>query len=219
MIRNGMVAYYFKYVNGKGTKILLPLRLGSLKLDFDQTTTFLTIGTFGMLAGVFLSTLLKKYFDRKYVTIFLSFASVILGGAFYWLPQDNFKILGIVNFIWSMAAGALPVFIFAMFADVADFHEWKFKQRATGLVTAGVMFAIKMGVAIGGFLGLFLLGLYGYEKESPITPEIVNGIKLLFSIIPAAFILVCGIMLYFYPINDKLLAKIEVDLLENRMNN
>lgn len=219
MIRNGMVAYYFKYVNGDGDKILLPLRIGALKLDFDQTTTFLTIGTIGMLIGVLLSTFLKKYFDRKYITIFLSFATVILGGSFYWLPQDNFMILGTVNFIWAIVAGAMPVFIFAMFADVADFHEWKFKQRATGLVTAGIMFAIKMGVAIGGFLGLFMLGLYGYEKDIAITPETANGIKLLFSIIPAVFIAICGIILYFYPINDKLLAKIEVDLLEERKKN
>jgi GPH family glycoside/pentoside/hexuronide:cation symporter len=216
MIRNGMVAYYFKYVNGEGDNILWTYTVGTLKLDFDQTTTFLTIGTFGMLAGVLLSSFMKKYFDRKAITIFLSFAIVILGGAFYWLPQENFVLLGVVNFIWAIMTGALPVFIFAMFADVADFHEWKFKKRATGLVTAGIMFAIKLGVAVGGFLGLYILGQYGYQKDAEITPEIMNGIKLLFSIIPAAFILVCGITLYFYPINDKLLAQIEVDLNERK---
>lgn len=212
MIRNGMVAYYFNYVNGNGGKVLLTLPLGAMKLDFDQTTVFLTIGTFGMMAGVLISTFIKKYFDRKKAIIFLSFASVITGGAFYILPSDNFVLLGIMNFIWSIIAGAMPVFIFAMFADVTDFHEWKFGQRATGLVISGIMFAIKMGVAIGGFLGLFILGKYGYVKDAPITPETTNGIKLLFSIIPAGFILVCGIVLCFYPINEKLLAKIEVDL-------
>jgi GPH family glycoside/pentoside/hexuronide:cation symporter len=216
MIRNGMIAYYFNYVNGDGSKILLSLSFGTQKLDFDQTTTFMTFGTFGMLAGVLFSSVLKKYFDRKTVAIFLSFGSVILGGSFYWLPEHNFVLLCVMNFIWSIMAGAIPVFIFSMFADVADFHEWKFNQRATGLVTAGVMFAIKMGVAIGGFLALFLLGLYGYEKQVPITPEVANGIKVLFSIVPACFILVCGILFYFYPINDKLLAKIELDLIERK---
>lgn len=110
----------------------------------------------------------------------------------------------------------MPVFLFAMFADVADFHEWKFGQRATGLVTAGIMFAIKMGVAVGGFLGLYLLGQYGYNKDAPITPEIINGIKTLFSIIPAGFILVCGVILFFYPINEKLLTTIELDLKERK---
>jgi len=216
MIRNGMIAYYFNYVNGEGGKILWTFTIWALKLDFNQTTTFLTIGTFGMLAGVLLSTPVKKYFDRKSVIIFLTLVTVALNGAFYWLPQDNFVVLAIMNFIWSLMAGAMPVFIFAMFADVADFHEWKFRQRATGLVTAGIMFAIKAGVAIGGFLGLYLLGLYGYDKHDTITPEVINGIKLLFSIIPAGFMLICGIILFFYPVNDKLLATIEMDLIERK---
>jgi GPH family glycoside/pentoside/hexuronide:cation symporter len=212
MIRNGMVAYYFNYVNGEGGKILWTFTIGALKLNFDQTTTFLTIGTIGMLSGVLLSTPVKKHFDRKSVIIFLTLATVVINGAFYWLPQDNFVVLAVVNFIWSLFAGAMPVFIFAMFADVADFHAWKFNKRATGLVTAGIMFAIKLGVAVGGFLGLYFLGLFGYSKEVTDTPEVINGIKLLISIIPAAFILVCSIMLYFYPINDKLLTQIVTDL-------
>ena len=216
MIRNGMVAYYFDYVNGNGGKVMLTLALGAIKLDFDQTTVFLTIGTFGMMAGVLISTFMKKHFDRKKVIIFLSLASVIASGAFYVLPSDNFVLLGIVNFIWSVIAGAMPVFIFAMFADVTDFHQWKFGQRATGLVIAGIMFAIKMGVAVGGFLGLYILGQYGYNKDLPITPETIEGIRLLFSIIPAGFILVCGVILCFYPINDKLLTKIEMDLKERK---
>ena len=125
-------------------------------------------------------------------------------------------VLAVINFIWSLFAGAMPVFIFAMFADVADFHAWKFKKRATGLVTAGIMFAIKLGVAVGGFLGLYFLGLFGYSKGVTDTPEVINGIKLLISIIPAAFILVCSIMLYFYPINDKLLTQIVTDLNERK---
>jgi GPH family glycoside/pentoside/hexuronide:cation symporter len=212
MIRNGMVAYYFNYVNGEGGKILWSFSIGALKLDFDQTTTFLTIGTFGMMAGVLMSTPIKNRFDRKSVIVFLSLASATINAAFYWLPKHDFIVLGIANFIWSIIAGAMPVFLFAMFADVADFHEWKFRQRATGLVTAGIMFAIKMGVAVGGFLGLYILGQYGYAKEAPMTAEIMQGIKLLFSLIPAGFILICGLILLFYPVNEKLLATIESDL-------
>lgn len=212
MIRNGMVAYYFDYVNGDGKKILWNLSLGFFKLDFDYTTTFLTIVTFGMIAGVFLCTPAKKYFDRKYLLIFITIGLAFINAIFYWIPQDNFVVLCIINAIWAIFAGALPVFLFAMFADVADYHEWKFNQRATGLVTAGIMFAIKLGVAIGGFLGLFILGRYGYEKGIEITPEISKGIKMLFSIIPAIFILISGIILKFYPISDKLLATIELEL-------
>lgn len=216
MIRNGMVAYFFDYVNGEGSKVLWSFSMGSFKLDFDQTTTFLTVVTFGMIAGVLLCTPLKKYFDRKYVLIFITVGLALVNAVFYWLPQDNFVILCLVNMVWSILAGALPVFLFAMFADVADYHEWKFNQRATGLVTAGIMFAIKLGVAIGGFLGLYILGRYGYEKGVEITPEIQDGIKFLFSVIPAVFILICGVLLFLYPINENLLEEIELDLNERK---
>lgn len=216
MIRNGMVAYFFDYVNGEGSNVLWSFTIGTFNLDFDQTTTFLTVVTFGMIGGVLLCTPLKKYFDRKYVLIFITVGLAIVNAVFYWLPQDDFVLLCVVNTLWSILAGALPVFLFAMFADVADYHEWKFKQRATGLVTAGIMFAIKLGVAIGGFLGLYLLGGYGYEKGAEITPEIIDGIKFLFSVIPAIFILICGIILLFYPVDEKLLETIEIDLNERK---
>ena len=212
MIRNGMVAYYFNYVNGQGSKVLWSFALGALKLDFDQTTTFLTVGTVGMMAGVFLSTPLKKYFDKKWIVIVITITGAFFGAIFYWLPAQNFNLLCIMNFIWAILAGAMPVFLFAMFADVADFHEWKFKQRATGLVTAGIMFAIKAGVAIGGFLALYLLGRFGYVKGEEIMPQTLHGIKLLFSLVPAGFLAVCGLLLFFYPVNDHLLMTIEKDL-------
>jgi GPH family glycoside/pentoside/hexuronide:cation symporter len=215
MIRNGSIAYYFDYV-GAGNKTLFSLGTDAFHLDFDLTTTFLTIGTVGMMAGVFISTPLKKRFGKKPLSIFLALAAAVLGGIFYVLPRDNFVVLGIFNFLWSIVAGATPVFLFAMFADAADFHEWKFSRRATGLVIAGIMFAIKLGVAIGGFLQLRLLDVFGYEANVAQTPEALMGIKLLFSVIPAAFILICGILLCFYPVSEKLLATIEVDLRQRK---
>lgn len=215
MIRNGTVAYYFDYV-GDGDKTLFSLGTGAFHLDFDLTTTFLTIGTVGMMAGVFISTPFKKRFGKKPLSIFFALAAAVLGAVFYVLPRDNFVLLGVFNFIWAIVAGATPVFLFAMFADATDFHEWKFDRRATGLVIAGIMFAIKLGVAIGGWLQLRLLDAFGYEANVAQSSEAVMGIKLLFSVIPAAFILICGIFLCFYPINEKLLVTIEVDLKERK---
>ncbi|MBN2180494.1 MAG: MFS transporter [Sedimentisphaerales bacterium] len=136
-----------------------------------------------------------------------------------WNENDsafNLMLLLLFNFIWSLVAGAMPVFMFAMFSDATDFHEWKFGRRATGLVIAGIMFAIKMGVAIGGFLNLQALGRFGYVANVPQILRATHGIKLLFSLIPASIILVCGVVLFFYPINNKLLEKIEIDLKERK---
>jgi len=210
MIRNGAIAYYFDYVSSSGNEVMFTLPV--FKLDFDRTTTFLTIGTFGMMTGVFLSTPCKKHLGKKSASIILALAGAVVGAVFYWLPPENFVVLGVMNFVWSIIAGATPVFLFAMFTDVTDFHEWKFGRRATGLVIAGIMFAIKMGVALGGYLILKLLGHFGYVANQVQTPEATQGIKLLLSVVPAAFLLVCGVLLFLYPVSERLLVTIEADL-------
>ncbi|MFC1603815.1 glycoside-pentoside-hexuronide (GPH):cation symporter [Planctomycetota bacterium] len=136
-----------------------------------------------------------------------------------WNENDsafNLTLLLVFNFLWSIVAGAIPVFMFAMFSDAADFHEWKFGRRATGLVIAGIMFSIKMGVAIGGFVNLQALGAIGYVANVPQTLESMRGIKLLFSLVPASIILICGVVLSFYPISEKQLVTIESDLKERK---
>ncbi|MBN1361185.1 MAG: MFS transporter [Sedimentisphaerales bacterium] len=222
MIRDSSVMFYFDYVSGHGKDVLFRAPLGLFTLDFDVTTTFMALEVVGMMAGVFLSTPCKKRFGKKPLAIFLVLASVVLSAVFYVLPPDSFLVLTIFNLIRAIVAGALPVFLFAMFTDVADFHEWKFHRRATGLVIAGIMFAIKMGVAIGGYLQLKTLEFFKYAQPTDAIPnpvqslEAINGIRLSFSLIPAAFMVLCAVLLCFYPIDEKLLTTIEVDLKQRK---
>ena len=74
------------------------------------------------------------------------------------------------------------------------------------------MFAIKMGVAVGGFLQLQLLAAFGYQANVAQTPQALQGIKMLFSVLPAGFLLLCGVTMLFYPISESLLVRIEQDL-------
>ncbi|RPJ84078.1 MAG: MFS transporter, partial [Acidobacteria bacterium] len=70
--------------------------------------------------------------------------------------------------------------------------------------------------AIGGFLTLMLLDVFRYVPNQVQTPDSINGIKLLFSVIPGIFALICGLVLIFYPINEPMLRKIEADLKERK---
>jgi len=51
------------------------------------------------------------------------------------------------------------------------------QRRATGLVISGIMFAIKAGIAIGGFMTLRLLAAFHYVPNQAQAPEAVTGIK------------------------------------------
>jgi GPH family glycoside/pentoside/hexuronide:cation symporter len=212
VVRNGSIAYYFDYVARLGKAALFTLTLGPLRLEFDQTSTFLFFNTVGMIAGVLVTMPCVRLFGKKPLIVAITLLSAVIELLFFFLPADNFTVLVCVNIVWAVLAGATPVLLFAMYADVADYYEWKFKRRATGLVISGIMFAIKFGIAIGGFLTLRLLAAYHYVPNQVQSPEAVKGIKLLFSVIPAALSLIYGVILIFYPISEARLQKIEEDL-------
>jgi GPH family glycoside/pentoside/hexuronide:cation symporter len=216
VIRNGSVAYYFDYVARSGQAALFTFALGPLSLEFNQTSTFLAFNTVGMLAGVLVTMPCVKLFGKKPLIVAVTLLSALIEALFFFLPPTDFVLLTGVNVLWALLAGATPVLLFAMYADVADYYEWKSERRATGLVISGIMFAIKFGIAIGGFLTLRLLASFHYVPNQVQAPEAVTGIKLLFSVIPAALSLIYGLILLLYPIDEVRLQKIEADLAERR---
>ena len=67
----------------------------------------------------------------------------------------------VLNFLKSLAYAPTVPLLWAMIADVADYSEYKNYRRATGFVFAGVVFALKAGLGIGGaILGFLLSGFW-----------------------------------------------------------
>ena len=52
--------------------------------------------------------------------------------------------------------------LWVMIADVADYSEWKTSRRATGFMYAGILFALKAGLSLGGALSAWVIDAYGY---------------------------------------------------------
>lgn len=62
-------------------------------------------------------------------------------------------------------------------ANAADYGEWKFGRRITGLSYSGNLFALKMGMAVAGAAVGFSLGLFGYQAGvTAQTPLATMGI-------------------------------------------
>ena len=68
--------------------------------------------------------------------------------------------------------------IWAMMGDVADYGEWKTGRRATGTVTAAVVFALWVGLALGGAIAGWLFSYYGYVSNAVQTARALDGIRL-----------------------------------------
>jgi len=101
-----------------------------------------------------------------------------------------------------------------MYADTADYSEWKNGRRATGLVFSAATFSQKFGMAIGGGIAGWLLAIFHFEPNTVQSPETITGIKLMMSYIPAAATVVAVIAAFFYPLDDKTMKNIEMELEE-----
>lgn len=112
--------------------------------------------------------------------------------------------------------GPVSVLQWAMYTDAADYSEWKNGRRATGLLMAASLFALKLGLTLGGaFVGYFL-AYYGFVANQAQTGETITGIILLMSFYPAIFGFIGVAIMMFYPLTNKMMVKIEQDLIARR---
>ena len=60
-----------------------------------------------------------------------------------------------------------------------------------------------MASAIGGSIGIMMIGAFGYVANAEQTLQAMNGINLVVNLIPAAFMLLSLVPLYLYPLNQE----------------
>jgi GPH family glycoside/pentoside/hexuronide:cation symporter len=114
--------------------------------------------------------------------------------------------------LYSAVTGPTSPVLWAMFADSADYSEWRTGRRATGLIFSAAGMSNKLGWAIGGPLSIWLLASFGYRAGVTQTPQALHGILLLFAIIPAVGFLLTGVAMLFYPLNEARMKKLQGEL-------
>lgn len=142
--------------------------------------------------------------------------SIASTAAFYFLRPDQVGVMFALQIVGSLTGGPLSVLLWAMYADTADYGEWKNSSRATGLVFSASTMTQKAGWAIGGFLAGVMLSTAGYVPDRVQGPGVLHGIVLLMSVIPAAVGVVSMGIVLFYPLNEKRVRQIESDLRSRR---
>lgn len=203
-IRNGALLYYFKYyVGDDGTAIFL---------IFDKTSVFLSLGLLAMVLGVTLTKTLSDRFEKRSLMIALTLFNALSMAAFFFIPPEYYWLMVLVNCIGSFANGPTPALVWSMYADCADYGEWKSGRRTTGLVFSTVLFAQKMGLAIGAGLAGIILGIFGFVANEMQSEEALFGIRFMFSIIPAMLAIAGTIAIFFYKIDRKTIKQMEADL-------
>lgn len=214
-VRGSVTPHYFKYVIGEQNTAFSFLGI-KLKSFEALVSGFNTVGQISAIIGVFVINWFAKVVGKK-KAFMIFFTIAILGtAAFYFMSADQLSIIFLLQIIGSMTGGPLSVLLWAMYADTADYGEWKNGCRATGLIFSASTMSQKFGWAFSAFLALTLMAQVGFEPNQAQPPESIKGLILLFSLIPAALGIVSMIITFFYPLNDKRVAQISAELDERR---
>ncbi|NMB83218.1 MAG: MFS transporter [Ignavibacteria bacterium] len=214
VIRNSSIMYYFKYYV-KDQQLTL---FGStIDLSFEVfASSFMLSGTIITIVGAILTKWFSKKFDKKNTYAGFLTLSALTTIFFYFLKPENVILIYLLNIIFSFSFGPVSVLQWAMYTDAADYSEWKNKRRATGLIMAASLFALKVGLTLGGAIVGWSLALFGFVANQDQSPETLNGIIMLMSFIPAVFGFIGGGLMLFYPLTNKMMVKIEEDLIARR---
>ena len=200
-IQNISATYYFKYFLGAESK----------------SQIFNILGTVALIFAIPATKPLVKRFGAKQLYIVCS----LLSGLFFCLlyfAGTNFVLINVFNVLGKISYAPAISLLWTMLADAADYGEWKFQRRTTGLCLSAAVFAQKIGWSIGAALFGAIMSAVGYNVETlsisqiQATPAIMNSIHLLFGIVPGALYASCAIFLAFYNLDSKTMAQMKAEL-------
>ncbi|HXI71544.1 MAG TPA: MFS transporter [Verrucomicrobiae bacterium] len=175
------------------------------------------LGTGITIIVILLSPPLAKKFGKKAVAV-TGFALASLGSlAFYFLsPTNVWGMVLLTVFIAIAYAPTIPL-IWAIYADVADYSEWKTGHRFTGMVFASIGFGLKAGLALGSASFLWIMaGLFNYDTKLPDAAQAVQGYRACSGIVVGILFAICTGLLIAYQLNKQLTIQMADELAERR---
>lgn len=182
----------------------------------DHTTLIITCGFVGQLFGALLTPYLLNFTDKRRLMIFMNlvFAGSIFATDF--IPTDQYLLTLILYSTGIFSFGVIITLLFSMYTDCSEYGEWMSGHNSAGLTVSASMFSLKFGSAVGSAIPGYILGWYGFIKDTPQTDTSLVGINLSWNVVPAIFFLIAALLMYFYKLDGETMDRVEKELLERR---
>ena len=174
-IRYAVFPFYF------ASEIAKDAQLSLFGFEFlFYTGLFFTVGEVANMVGVAIATPLTYKFGKKNTFLYSLIAIVALCIAFYYVPTDSscgLWMFMILQIIFGIFTGIASPLMWTMYADVADYAEYKFKTASTGLIFSSSSMAQKFGGAFGAAAVMWLLAAFGYNTFATNGTQIADNNK------------------------------------------
>ncbi|WP_243078586.1 MFS transporter [Pantoea sp. MQR6] len=203
-IRMAATMYYVTWVMGQSTHF---------------ATIFISLGVIGMMLGSTLAKVLTDRWCKLKVFFWTNIALALFSCGFYWIDPHATVMVVVAYFLLNILHQIPSPLHWSLMADVDDYGEWKTGKRITGMSFSGNLFFLKVGLAVAGAMVGFLLSFYGYDAGAKQqSPQAVNGIILLFTVIPGVGYLITAGVVRLMKVDRKMMQTIQADLALRREN-
>lgn len=198
---------FFKWEDGQAVEVFY----------LGQIGTYFLISGLAMIFGAMMTRFAVKLLGKKWSFI-TSLALVGLTAIpFYFIKPDQVSLVYAFQIIGMIFAGINATLFWAMVADTADFQEWKYNVRTTGVAFSATTCAQKAGMGIGAAIAGYLISYFGYDpKAAAQNPEAIRGILLLISVIPAVGLLLLSCLFTIYGLNEHICKTMREELAQRR---
>ncbi|GLS83523.1 glycoside-pentoside-hexuronide (GPH):cation symporter [Paraferrimonas haliotis] len=196
VLRFTLAVYYVKYFLGRE----------------DLITQFMTLGVIASMIGCALSQPLAARVCkiRAYISLQLIAAAICM--ASYFIGSDQIALAMAAFIAWKFFLDMGTPLLWAKMADTIDYGHHKSGIRVTGLVYSGIIFFIKIGVALGGAIAGWLLAYYGYQADTEQTDATLHGLLMSFTIYPAIGSILAAIVMTQYRLTNNKIAELQKGL-------
>ena len=186
-LKFGAAAYFVKYVIETQSAFVLGAVLSA-----------------GSVAGMFAPFISNYLLQRNLITRqHLMVYSQLLAAVFiviigFFTMVNPSLVIGCV-FISSIFCELISIIGWATVSDCSNYSLLKYRVNITGIISGGMLFATKLGMAIGGAVLGYVLSFYGYDPDATsFTAEQLFCFALLFCYAPAICHVIAAISFKFY---------------------
>ncbi len=208
VIRGSAGIYYLKNYLGWDDVQLLG--------GFPAIPLYFLLGGLAMIGGAMLTRFVVAAMGKKWAFIASMVAVGLTAIPFYRLLPDQAGLIFTFHLLGMIAAGINATLYWTLVADTADYAEWKFGARTTGIIFSATTCAQKAGMGIGAAIAGFLLEHYGYQANVALSESARQGILLMMSLIPAAGLLILAGAFSAYGLTEGVCRTIRDDLAVRR---
>jgi glycoside/pentoside/hexuronide:cation symporter, GPH family len=200
VMRSGSLVYYLKYYVSRP----------------ELTGLFLGSYSVALAIGAALTPLLTRLVDKRRLMMGLMAGVGVISCAMYFVPREQIWVMFALNTLAGLLLGPKSPLAFSMYADCADYTEWKTGRRATAMTFAAAAFSQKFGGALASAAIAWMLAGMGYVANQAQSDASRLGIVLLLTVIPGVVALLAAGVMRAYPLDDTALARVQADLQARR---